>query len=91
MDDIAPRASTCSRSASICGRRESPAVERWVTPEEFERYREMALAQRLPRMRRRAAGASSYRAERALERNNAGWGRSRRLQVDQWLPISTRR
>jgi lipoic acid synthetase len=47
-------------------------VERWVTPEEFERYREWALAKGFLECVSGPLVRSSYRAERALERNNAG-------------------
>jgi lipoic acid synthetase len=48
------------------------AIERWVTPEEFERYREWALAKGFLECVSGPLVRSSYRAERALERNNAG-------------------
>jgi lipoic acid synthetase len=48
------------------------AIERWVTPEEFERYRELALAKGFLECVSGPLVRSSYRAERALERNNAG-------------------
>ena len=48
------------------------AIERWVTPEEFERYREWALAKGFLECVAGPLVRSSYRAERALERNNAG-------------------
>ncbi len=47
-------------------------IERWVTPEEFERYREWALARGFLECVSGPLVRSSYRAERALERNNAG-------------------
>jgi lipoic acid synthetase len=47
-------------------------IERWVTPEEFERYREWALAKGFLECVSGPLVRSSYRAERALERNNAG-------------------
>jgi lipoyl synthase len=50
------------------------AVERWVTPEEFARYRDMALAKGFLECVAGPLVRSSYRAERALERNNAGLG-----------------
>jgi len=52
-------------------------VERWVTPEEFERYREWALAKGFLECVSGPLVRSSYRAERALERNNAGLTRGR--------------
>jgi lipoic acid synthetase len=48
------------------------AIERWVTPEEFARYREAALAKGFIECVAGPLVRSSYRAERALERNNAG-------------------
>lgn len=51
------------------------AIERWVTPEEFERYREWALERGFLECVSGPLVRSSYRAERALERNNAGLAR----------------
>jgi lipoyl synthase len=51
-------------------------VERWVTPDEFERYREWALAKGFLECVSGPLVRSSYRAERALERNNAGLKKS---------------
>src|SRR5262245_42424380 len=48
------------------------AIERWVTPDEFARYREAALARGFLECVAGPLVRSSYRAERALERNNAG-------------------
>lgn len=48
------------------------SIERWVTPAEFERYREWALAKGFLECVSGPLVRSSYRAERALERNNAG-------------------
>jgi lipoic acid synthetase len=47
-------------------------IERWVTPEEFEKYREFALGLGFLECVSGPLVRSSYRAERALERNNAG-------------------
>ena len=47
-------------------------IERWVTPEEFEAYREQALAKGFLECVSGPLVRSSYRPERALERNNAG-------------------
>jgi lipoic acid synthetase len=55
--------------------RPSPAhlpVERWVTPEQFKRYREIGLAKGFLEVVSGPLVRSSYRAERALEKNNAG-------------------
>jgi lipoic acid synthetase len=48
------------------------AIERWVTPAEFESYRELALQKGFLECVSGPLVRSSYRAERALERNNAG-------------------
>jgi lipoyl synthase len=48
------------------------AIERWVAPEEFERYRAWALDKGFLECVSGPLVRSSYRAERALERNNAG-------------------
>jgi len=47
-------------------------VERWVTPAEFDRYREIGLAKGFLEVVSGPMVRSSYRAERALEKNNAG-------------------
>lgn len=47
-------------------------IERWVTPEQFEQYREAALSKGFLECVSGPLVRSSYRAERALERNNAG-------------------
>jgi lipoic acid synthetase len=49
-------------------------VERFVTPAEFERYREVALAKGFHECVAGPLVRSSYRAEQALARNNAGLG-----------------
>ncbi len=51
-------------------------IERWVTPEEFEQYRKRALQKGFLECVSGPLVRSSYRAERALERNNAGLSRS---------------
>jgi lipoic acid synthetase len=48
------------------------AVERFVTPQEFDRYREQALAHGFLECVSGPLVRSSYRAEQALARNNAG-------------------
>ena len=53
-------------------------VERFVTPEEFERYRAAALARGFLECVAGPLVRSSYRAEQALARNNAGLGDGRR-------------
>jgi lipoic acid synthetase len=52
------------------------AIERWVTPEQFAQYREWALSKGFLECVSGPLVRSSYRAERALERNNAGLGNS---------------
>ena len=47
-------------------------IERWVTPEEFEIYREIGLKKGFLEVVSGPMVRSSYRAERALEKNNAG-------------------
>ena len=47
-------------------------IERWVTPEEFERYRQIGLSKGFLEVVSGPMVRSSYRAERALEKNNAG-------------------
>ena len=47
-------------------------IARYVTPEEFERYREAALARGFVECVSGPLVRSSYRAERALEKNNCG-------------------
>jgi lipoic acid synthetase len=53
-------------------------IQRWVTPEEFNTYREWALAKGFLECVSGPLVRSSYRAERALERNNAGLAGGRR-------------
>ena len=47
-------------------------IERWVSPEEFERYRQIGLKKGFLEVVSGPMVRSSYRAERALEKNNAG-------------------
>jgi len=47
-------------------------IERWVTPEEFENYRKIGLNKGFLEVVSGPMVRSSYRAERALEKNNAG-------------------
>ncbi len=49
-------------------------VERYVTPEEFERYREWGLERGFMEVVSGVFVRSSYRAERVLEHNNVGLG-----------------
>ena len=48
------------------------AVERFVTPAQFDRYRDQALALGFLECVSGPLVRSSYRAEQALNRNNAG-------------------
>ena len=47
-------------------------VEKWVTPEEFNNYREIGIKKGFLEVVSGPMVRSSYRAERALEKNNAG-------------------
>ena len=47
-------------------------IERWVTPEEFEKYRQIGLSKGFLEVVSGPMVRSSYRAERALEKNNVG-------------------
>ena len=47
-------------------------LERWVTPKEFHRYRQIGLAKGFLEVVSGPMVRSSYRAESALEKNNAG-------------------
>lgn len=47
-------------------------VKRWVTPDEFNHYREIGLAKGFTEVVSGALVRSSYRAERVLEKNNLG-------------------
>ena len=47
-------------------------IERWVSPEEFEKYRLIGLRKGFLEVVSGPMVRSSYRAERALEKNNAG-------------------
>jgi lipoic acid synthetase len=47
-------------------------VARYVTPDEFKRYREWGLAKGFLEVVSGPLVRSSYRAERALEKNNVG-------------------
>ena len=49
-------------------------VERYVTPDEFNRYRDWGLAKGFLEVVSGPMVRSSYRAERALEKNNVGLG-----------------
>ena len=47
-------------------------VERWVTPKEFNKYREIGLKRGVLEVVSGPMVRSSYRAEQALQKNNAG-------------------
>ena len=47
-------------------------VERWVTPQEFEKYREIGISKGFLEVVSGPMVRSSYRAEQALNKNNAG-------------------
>ena len=51
-------------------------VERWVTPEEFDRYREIGIEKGFLEVVSAPMVRSSYRAERVLDKNNAGLGKA---------------
>jgi lipoic acid synthetase len=53
------------------------SVERFVTPEQFDRYREWALGLGFLECVSGPLVRSSYRAEQALARNNAGLNNGR--------------
>ena len=46
-------------------------VKKWVTPNEFEKYREIGLKKGFLEVVSGPMVRSSYRAERALQKNNA--------------------
>tara|TARA_Y100000766_G_C18822482_1_gene563709 strand:- start:143 stop:1117 length:975 start_codon:yes stop_codon:yes gene_type:complete len=50
-------------------------IKRWVTPEEFEKYRKIGLQKGFLEVVSGPMVRSSYRAERAIEKNNAGLSR----------------
>jgi lipoic acid synthetase len=52
-------------------------VDRWVTPEQFERYREIGLEKGFLEVASGPMVRSSYRADRILEKNNLGLGDTR--------------
>ena len=58
-------------------------VDRWVTPEQFERYREVGLEKGFLEVASGPMVRSSYRADRILEKNNLGLGDTRDKLTDQ--------
>lgn len=57
------------------------AVERWVTPQEFDRYRDIGLELGFMEVAAGPLVRSSYRADRILEQNNLG--------LDNQIPLRT--
>jgi lipoic acid synthetase len=51
-------------------------VERWVTPAEFNRYRDIGIQKGFLEVVSGPMVRSSYRAERVLDKNNAGLGKA---------------
>ena len=51
-------------------------IEKWVTPEEFNYYRDLGLSKGFLEVVSGPMVRSSYRAERVLEKNNAGLGQA---------------
>ena len=49
-------------------------IDRYVTPEEFEMYRELGLAKGFLEVVSGVLVRSSYRAEQVLQKNNVGLG-----------------
>jgi lipoic acid synthetase len=75
LDDIrAARVDIVTLGQYLQPTRHHLPVLRWVTPQEFARYRESALRRGFLECVAGPLVRSSYRAERALERNNAGLG-----------------
>jgi lipoyl synthase len=75
LDDIrAARVDLVTLGQYLQPTRNHLAVERWITPEQFANYRESALRRGFLECVAGPLVRSSYRAERALERNNAGLG-----------------
>jgi lipoic acid synthetase len=62
------------------------AVERFVAPDEFERYRLRALERGFLECVSGPLVRSSYRAEQALARNNAGLDNTRLASLERALP-----
>ena len=63
------------------------AVERWVHPDEFARYREWGLERGFVEVAAGPLVRSSYRADRILEKNNLGLPISAAVQNS--IPIKT--
>jgi len=61
------------------------AIERWVTPEQFENYRELGLSLGFMEVASGPLVRSSYRADRILDGNNLGLdaGLGERIEVKQ--------
>ena len=50
-------------------------IDRWVTPEQFNEYRELGLKMGFMEVASGPLVRSSYRADRVFEQNNLGLGR----------------
>lgn len=61
-------------------------VERWVTPEEFERYRQVGLDKGFMEVPSGPLVRSSYRADQVFEKNNLGLELSSHGQVPNQAP-----
>jgi lipoic acid synthetase len=61
-------------------------VERWVTPEEFERYRQVGLEKGFMEVPSGPLVRSSYRADQVFEKNNLGLELSGHGQVPDQAP-----
>ena len=73
MDDLRAAGWICSPSASTCDPRHNHlAVERFVSPAEFAQLRQAALQRGFLECVAGPCVRSSYRAEQALNRSNAG-------------------
>lgn len=67
-------------------------VERWVTPEEFDRYREAGLAMGFMEVPSGPMVRSSYRADRVFDKNNLGLSAPAKVpeQEQNWQQIPVR-
>ena len=72
MDDlIANKVDVLTIGQYLRPTRNHHPIERWVTPEEFEKYRQIGLNKGFLEVVSGPMVRSSYRAERALQKNNA--------------------
>jgi lipoyl synthase len=65
------------------------AVERWVHPDEFARYREWGLERGFVEVASGPLVRSSYRADRILEKNNLGLPTAATATAPNTIPITT--